>query len=477
MKTIALFACVLTTVMWSEVLADSVTRPNIVIIIADDLGYGETAMQGNPQIPTPGIDALSESGVRCTSGYVTSSLCSPSRAGLLTGKYQARFGYDMNPIGAQNLSDTAGLPLTETTFISKLKESGYRTGLVGKWHLGASKAKHPMMGGFDYFTGFLQEGHYFVPGPPYDDVQTMVRTRQLPEGEFEREGNIFRGNYTGNNEPNYDKDNPWMVGEKTAVEKEYLTDAITRNAVAFIESDNDTDKPFAIVVAYNAVHSPMQGMNADLERLYGIDDPQRKIFAAMLVALDRGVAKIREAIEKRDAVEETLVVFFSDNGGPTLELTSSNSPLRGGKGDLYEGGIRVPMVWSMPGTIPQGTVEKRAIVTVDIASTCLAISGVADAESLDGVNVVPYFTGEKRSDLHERIYWRMGGGRTALRVGDWKIIRTATREPFELYHLAADASEKENLAGEHPARLSEMVHAWLAMDSEMQAPIVLITPK
>lgn len=476
MKSVALLVCISATFTSFEALAASPDRPNVVIIIADDLGYGETGMQGNPQIPTPGIDALAASGVRCTHGYVTSSFCSPSRAGLMTGKYQARFGYDMNPIGDQNLLEAAGLPLTETTFISRLQESGYRTGLVGKWHLGASPSKRPMKRGFDSFTGFLREGHYFVPGPPYENVQTMIRTRELAEGEFKQNGNFFRGNYTGRDEPNYDKDNPWMNGEKVVVEKEYLTDAITRDAVAFIESDASSDKPFAMVVAYNAVHSPMQGLISDIDNIYGIDDPQRKIFAAMLVALDRGVAKIREAIAKQDAIENTLIVFLSDNGGPTRELTSSNAPLRGGKGDLYEGGVRVPMVWSMPGTIPQGTTEKRAVASIDVAATSLALAGLTDIASMDGVNAIPYLCGENRDDLHDRIYWRMGNGKSALRVGDWKIVRAASREPFELYHLATDESEKQNLASQQPARFSELVRAWMAMDSEMQPPIQLAKP-
>lgn len=477
MKTVAFFVCICAIAFTSEVAGNPPTRPNIVIIIADDLGYGETRMQGNLQIPTPGLDALAASGVRCTNGYVTSSFCSPSRAGLMTGKYQSRFGYDINPTGEQNLLEAAGLPLTETTFVTRLQEAGYRTGLVGKWHLGASPSKHPLKRGFDSFTGFLHEGHFFVPGPPYKNVLTMVRTRELAEGEFEQDGNFIRGNYTGRDEPSYDKDNPWMKGETVAEEHEYLTDAITRDAVAFIQSDLNQEKPFALVVAYNAVHSPMQGLLSDLENIYGIDDPQRKIFAAMLVALDRGVAKIREAITNSGAVENTLVIFLSDNGGPTRELTSSNAPLRGGKGDLYEGGIRVPMVWSMPGTLPQGTSEKRPIVTVDIAATSLALAGIINEQPLDGVNAIPFLCGENRNDLHERIYWRMGYGKSALRVGDWKIVRPAAREPFELYHLAADKEEKQNLAGEQPARFSELVRAWMAMDSEMQPPIQLTKPE
>jgi arylsulfatase A-like enzyme len=451
--------------------AEEAKKPNVVVIIADDLGYGETGMQGNEQIPTPGIDALAASGVRCTCGYVTSSVCSPSRAGIMTGKFQSRFGYDINPTGEWNLLDAAGLPESEPTFIEALQTAGYKTGLVGKWHLGSSTARRPLQRGFDFFYGFLHEGHYFVPGPPYENVQTMIRTRSLPEGAFEQEGNFFRGNYTGTDEPSYDKDNPIFLQDKAIKENTYLTDAITGHAVKFIEEAGESS--FALVVAYNAVHSPMQGLNSDIETLRGIDDPQRKIFASMLIALDRGVARIVDALDKRDLDKETLIVFLSDNGGPTRELTSSNAPLRGGKGDLYEGGVRVPMIWSMPGNLPAGAVEERAVLSLDIAATAYELAGIAAKGPLDGVNVIPYLTKKNRGTIHERIYWRMTNGKTALRDGDWKIVRTGRQKAFELYHLTVDQAEKNDLANDEPAQLKRLVHAWMSMDSEMVESIKL----
>ncbi len=451
--------------------ADSSDRPNIVLIIADDLGYGETGMQGNQQIPTPGIDALAKSGVRCTAGYVTSSYCSPSRAGILTGRFQSRFGYDMNPTGKRNLLAAAGLPVTETTFISELKHSGYRTALIGKWHLGASEAKQPLARGFDSFYGFLHEGHYYVPGPPYENVYTMLRSKSVSAGEMVRSGDLFRGNYTGNDEPAYDDENPLVRGDKSIKERDYLTDAITHNAVEYIHQDHAS--PLALVVSYNAVHSPMQARKSDVDQVYGINDPQRKIFAAMLIALDRGVAAITAALQERGLIENTLIVFVSDNGGPTKELTSSNAPLRGGKGDLYEGGIRVPMIWSMPGTLPADVAEPRVVLSLDVAATALDMAGLESDVALDGVNVMPFLSGKRLGAMHDRVYWRMQGGKTALRQGDWKIVRPSAKEPFELYHLAADISETNNLAADQPTKLRELVHAWLALDSEMAEPIEL----
>ncbi len=328
------------------------SRPNMVVIIADDLGYGETGMMGNPQIPTPHIDSLARDGTRCLSGYVTSSYCSPSRAGFFTGRYQSRFGYDINPTGQRNLLPQAGLPDGETTFVQRLAAAGYKTGLVGKWHLGANKAKHPLRRGFQSFYGFLHEGHFYVPGPPYENVLTMIRDRSLGEGERVRENDLIRGNYAPMNEPPYDQDNPLLRGEKELVETKYLTDAITDEAVEFIEKCKAD--PFCLVVAYNAVHSPMQASKKDARALRRIKDIQRRIFAGMLVALDRGIGRIRDSIDQHELNRRTMIVFFSDNGGPTKELTSSNLPLRGGKGTLYEGGVRIPMVWVMPGRIPAG---------------------------------------------------------------------------------------------------------------------------
>ena len=240
-------------------------RPNIVVIVADDLGYGETGMMGNREIPTPNIDALADNGVRCTNGYVTSSYCSPSRAGLLTGQYQSRFGYDLNPTGKRNLLPGAGLPLGEQTFVSRLSDVGYRTGLVGKWHLGASKEMHPLSRGFDSFYGFLHEGHFYVPGSlqdpnqPHRGVLTMVRDKSLAQGERVRDGNVIRGNYAPINEPKYDADNPMLRGRQVIQEPRYLTEAITQEAVSFINktTDQEHDKPFCLMVCYNAVHSPM----------------------------------------------------------------------------------------------------------------------------------------------------------------------------------------------------------------------------
>lgn len=452
-----------------ELSIESGTRSNIIVIIADDLGYGETGMMGNEEIPTPHIDALAADGVRCTAGYVTSSVCSPSRAGIFTGRYQSRFGCDANPTGKKNLLPDAGLPESETTFVTRLSQSGYATGLVGKWHLGTSEGKRPTKRGFDSFYGFLHEGHYYVPGPPYENVLTMIRDRSVDEGKRVRENNVIRGNYAPMNEPGYDDDNPVLRGEKEIIESQYLTDAITREAVEFI--GDHVEDPFCLVVSYNAVHSPMQAKTSDFESLRRIKDVQRRIFAGMLVALDRGVGQVRDALIEHALFRRTMVVFVSDNGGPTKELTSSNGRLRGGKGTLYEGGIRVPMIWSMPERLPKGRTEDRAVLSLDIAATALDLAGLPADPSADGKSIFQWINDPSLAYPHDQIYWRMPRGKIAMRVGNWKIVRPKRNEGIELYHLAGDIGESRNLVSEHPEKLKELVNIWGAWEAQMSEDV------
>ncbi|TWU67707.1 Arylsulfatase [Crateriforma conspicua] len=445
-------------------------RPNFVILIADDLGYGETGMMGRDDVPTPAIDALAADGVRCTSAYVTSSYCAPSRAGFMTGRYQSRFGADDNPTGKRNLSPEAGIPESETTFIKRLDDAGYRTALVGKWHCGTAPQRIPTRRGFDQFFGFLHEGHYYVPGPPYNDVLTMIRDKSLQQGTRTRTGDLIRGNYAPINEPPYDADNPLLISDESGklnpVDVDvYLTDAITQQATKFIAQPSQD--PFCLVVAYNAVHSPMQALLEDLSHLSRIEDVQRRIFAGMLIALDRSVGQIRQSLRDAGVDEQTMIVFLSDNGGPTKELTSSNGPLRDGKGSVYEGGLRVPMVWTYPGTFPAGRVEPRTVVSLDVAATALDLAGLEVPADMDGRSLAQWFNDPLAKTPHHELFWRMPRGKAAFRKGDWKIVRPKAGEPFELYHLRADVAESKNLASQYPDVMKDLVNGWLATDSMM----------
>ena len=450
-------------------------QPNVIVLFADDLGYGELGCQGNPEIPTPHIDSIAEQGVRFTDGYVAGPNCSPSRAGLLTGRTPTRFGYEFNPIGAVNERPGVGLPTSEVTIAETLQNAGYTTGLIGKWHQGGSAEFHPFRHGFDEFFGFTHEGHYFVP-PPYRGVTTMLRRKTLPNGLTGRwEGNkgLIYTDHMGHNEPDYDANNPIVRGGQPVQESEYLTDALTREAVDFI--DRHDDKPFFLLLAYNAVHSPLQGADPYMEKFKHIDDVHRRIFAAMLANLDDSVGAVLEQVRKSGLEEETIIFFLSDNGGPTRELTSSNAPLRGSKGTMYEGGLRIPFMVQWKGTIPQAQVYRKTVSSFDIYATASALAGAELPARVEGVNLIPYLTGKKTDSPHRTLFWRQGG-RAGLRHGDWKLVRMGGRKSqgsaaWELFDLSTDISEQHDLAASQPERVEELGRRWEEMNKEMSEPL------
>lgn len=446
-------------------------QPNIILLVADDLGYGELGCQGNAEIPTSHIDSIAANGTRFTQGYVTAPNCSPSRAGFLTGRIPTRFGYEFNPIGARNEDPGTGLPKEETTLAELLHVQGYTTGLIGKWHLGGAADYHPYRHGFDEFFGFLHEGHYFVP-PPYHGVTTMLRRRTIPGGGEGRwlSDRLIYSTHMGHDEPAYDANNPILRGGQPVAENEYLTDAFTREAVDFI--DRHADKPFFLYLAYNAVHSPLQGADKYMQRFSHIEDIHRRIFAAMLANLDDSVGAVLGKVREKQLEEKTLIFFLSDNGGPTRELTSSNLPLRGEKGTMYEGGLRVPFMVQWKGNIPGGSVFDKPVVSVDIFATAAKLSGAKLPTNLDSVDLMPYLTGQHTGVPHETFYWRQGA-KTALRHGDWKLVhmgRNLSQPKWELYDIANDISEKDDLAGKTTVKVAELEMIWRRLDGEMLEP-------
>jgi arylsulfatase A-like enzyme len=420
--------------------ADKAARPNIVIILADDLGYADVGFQGCKDIPTPHIDALGKAGVRCTNGYVSGPYCSPTRAGLLTGRYQQRFGHEFNPSGRE-----AGLQITETTIADRLRSAGYATGWVGKWHLGELPHFRPEKRGFQETFGFLGGDHAYFATKSTD---------------------IFR------------------AGEKGA-EKEYLTDAFAREAVAFI--DRHKAEPFFLYLAFNAVHTPLQATEERLKKFDSIDDRTRRTYAAMTVAMDDAVGKVLDKLRTESLDENTLIFFFSDNGGPTMRGTtingSRNTPLRGSKRTTLEGGIRVPFAITWKGHLPAGKTYELPLIQLDILPTALAAAGVeAQADwKLDGVNLIPYLEGKKTSAPHETLYWRLGP-QMAIRRGDWKLVRydqaadghekeRGQPTPPKLYNLAEDIGEANDLAAKQPDKVKELEEAWGKWNAELAKPL------
>lgn len=473
MKTAAILAALFFA---TATLAEESPR-NVILIIADDLGYGELSCQDPAtDVPTPRIDSIARNGVRFTNAYVTAPFCAASRAGLVTGRYQTRFGFEFNPIGARNEEPGVGLPVGERTLANRLRdEAGYATSLVGKWHLGGTAPFHPQRRGFDEFFGFLHEGHSFRPSP-FEGMTTWLRRKRLPGGATGRwtsaDGRLVLTDHMGHNEPDYDADNPILRSGQPVEEKENLTDAFSREAAAFIARCGD-ERPFFLQLAYSAVHSPLQADDSYLERFAGIEDIQRRIFAAMLAQLDDGVGRVLDAVEEAGIRDRTLVVFFSDNGGATRELTSRNDPLRGEKGTLYEGGVRVPFLMQLPETIPAGLIHEGTVSTLDLFPTALALAGIEPGKTTDGFDLLPLL-GEDAPDTAERpLYWRMGN-RAALRLGDWKIVRMPVRgagAKWELYDLALDAGESNDLAAAEPEVLARLVAEWERIDAEMVEPL------
>ncbi len=412
-------------------------KPNILVILADDLGYGELGCQGfTQQVPTPNIDSIAKNGVRFTSGYVSGPYCSPTRAGFMTGRYQQRFGHEFNPGPAEAAVENFGLPLTETTIGNRLKAAGYATGWFGKSHLGYKPPFHPLKRGFDEFFGFLGGAHDYLDAAS-------------------------------------DKANPILKGTEPVDNIGYTTEAFGQQAVNFIAKHKS--EPWFCYLPFNAVHAPLESTATYLERFTSIEDKRRRTYCAMEAAMDDAIGKVLAQIRANGQEENTLIIFFSDNGGPTPSTTSGNGPLRGFKAQTWEGGIRVPFMMQWKNRIPAGQVDDRPVIQLDIQPTALAAAGVAIKPEwkLDGVNLLPYIAGKQLSAApHDALYWRFGQ-QIALRAGDWKLVKgagmpgmqggragKADTQDAELYNVTKDIGEKENLAAKNPEKLKELAAMW-----------------
>lgn len=413
-------------------------KPNIVLILADDLGYSDVGFQGGKDIPTPHLDNLARGGVRCANGYVSHPFCSPTRAGIMTGRYQHRFGHENNPV-FDPANPKLGLPLDQVTIADALKAAGYVTGAVGKWHLGAEPRFLPTRRGFTEFFGFPGGGH------DYFQAQDQPGAREYLT--------------------------PILRGDQSVTEKEYLTRAFSREAVAFIT--HHKDRPFFLYLAYNAVHTPLQAPPTDLARVEGIDDVKRKPYAAMLQILDEGVGQVLDALKRSELERDTLVVFLSDNGGPPPANGSRNEPLRGAKGTLYEGGVRVPFVFRWPGVLAEGSSYDQPVSSIDLMPTAVALAGgkTLASSKLDGVDLMPYLTAKASGAPHPTLFWRADGGRRfAVREGRFKMIKNADA-PFELYDLESDLGEVKDLSGTMPKRLESMLEKYHEWNSSNVPPL------
>ncbi len=413
-------------------------KPNILIIVGDDMGYADVGFHGGKEIPTPNLDALAKSGVRFSSGYVTGPYCSPTRAALLTGRYQTRFGHEFNPAGPES-----GLPLGETTIADRLKTAGYATGLVGKWHLGSKDAMHPQKRGFDEFFGFLGGAH------SYFDAGSIMR------------------------------------GTTPVKEMKYATDAFGEEAVAFIERHKA--QPWFLYLAFNAVHTPMHATEDRLAKFPNIADKHRRDYAAMMLAMDEAIGKVWQKLADAGLEKNTLVFFISDNGGPVMPGVTGNgainTPLRGSKRTTLEGGVRVPFLVSWPQQVKPGVFE-QPVNQLDLTATALAAAGLkAKPEwKLDGVDLVPFIADKTKGAPHDALYWRFGE-QMAIRMGDYKLVRYDSNvdtlsgkndQPVaaaKLYNLASDIGEAKDLAATEPDKAKELQAKWDAWDATNVEPL------
>jgi arylsulfatase A-like enzyme len=398
------------------------SKPNFIIFLADDLGWGELGCQGfTQQIPTPNIDSIAAHGVRCSDGYIAATYCSPSRAGLMTGRYPTRFGHEFNGGGPK-----FGLPLTETTVANRLKDLGYATCMIGKWHLGDQPNNGPTKRGFDEYMGCLGN-----PG-------------------------------------SYSQPRKWVdsLGKVSPGKNFYTTDAFADRAVDWIERNKQ--HPFFLYLPFNGVHAPLEAPPKYLSRFPNVTDAKRKTFCAMLSAVDDAVGKVMAKLRDSGLEKNTLVIFLSDNGGPTKSTTSSNGPLRGFKMTTNEGGTRVPFMMQWPDQLPAGKVYNQPVMNLDMLPTLVTAAGgkVDPSWKLDGVDIIPYLKDETKPTAHKTMYWKYGE-QWAIIEGEWKLVvsKVDNNKP-RLIHLSEDLSEAYDRLTADPTKVEELTAKWHAWNKE-----------
>ena len=424
---------------------DRTMRPNVVLIITDDLGWADLGSYGATDLNTPHIDSLARDGIRLTDFYANGTTCTPTRAGLISGRYQQRFGLE-TPLPSSGVAGERGLAATGHSLPQLLKNNGYATGLIGKWHLGYKPEHSPNAHGFDYFFGFKSGYHDYY-------------THRGGDGESDL----------------WENDRP--------IESEgYTTDLVTARAVRFIEEH--ASEPFFLDIAYNAPHWPYQPPespsvapdNARHVMPHEEGAGSRADYVAMVERLDRGVGEVLAALERSRLTDETIVVFTNDNGG---EWLSSGVPLNGRKWLVWEGGIRVPALVRWPGRIPAGKVSHQVGITMDLTASILAATGAAvpAAARLDGMNLFPIWQ-NKAPEVERTLFWRSGGEsrpQTAIRRGDWKLI--IDNGHTYVFNLGTDIGERNDLAKERrdiARALWPLLEAWEKdVDAEAQANAVL----
>jgi len=443
--------CLPVFLLWLASCAGSPTVPagptrsgpaNIVIIIADDLGTGDLSVYGS-SFRTPHIDALAAAGVRTRAAYATAAVCAPSRAALMTGRYQQRTGFEYQLEGETQREH--GLAKEEITLAEALKASGYATGLIGKWHLGLSPDRHPIRQGFDTYYGFrggqalygsLSEPEMISHPDPASDPDYWLTFRPTEATAFQDQ-------------------------DRTVPAPRHATDAFTERATAFIRQNSH--RPFLLVVAYSAPHTPLQALQTHEAKVSDIREAEQRTYRALVNELDEGVGAIRRTLQDEGLTGSTLIMLTSDNGCPDyINGACSNRPLNGFKRHLLEGGVRVPLIAAWPGSLPAGGVFEGLASNLDIVPTALAAAGVRPAAALDGVDLLPFFDGRRGGDAHPSLYWKSYPS-YAIRQGRWKVLVNAGADggmvPM-LFDLEADPSETTNVIERNAGVADRLAADW-----------------
>lgn len=406
-------------------------QPNIIVILVDDMGYGDLGCQGTvSDVRTPHIDTLAENGIRFTQAYVTAPQCGPSRAAMLSGRYQNRFGFESNEWAYH-----PGMPLSVPLVSERLKQAGYATGYIGKWGITSKRYAYPPKRGFDE-SYWVQDGNVYFPNRPSPHNTQMHRGMDPIELDT------------------------------------YSTDAFGREAIDFIERHEE--ESFFLFISYITPHEPMEAKASDLERFAHIEDPLRRTTLAMIACLDDNVGNMLRVLEQKGLDEDTLIFFISDNGGYPGNA-SLNTPYRGSKSQMLEGGIHVPFLMQWKGTLPAGQVYDPMVSSLDIVPTCLELAGIEPLAEwqLDGVNLIPYVLGHRTGLPHQTLFWRYKAWSQrpeqdgwAIRTGDWMLVRNGwAQKPPALYNLQQDPQQLNDLSRMQPERMANMRKRWEAWDA------------
>ena len=471
-------------VVWDEGPAQaeaspSERAPNIVLILVDDLGFNDLTFGGGGlaggTVPTPNIDALAHRGATFTNGYSGNATCAPSRAAIMTGRFATRFGFEFTPAPpefAETIASFSGddavyfadrakdapdvdemsVPLDEVYISQMLKERGYHTAMLGKWHLGGTEGSRPEDRGFDEALGFMRGASLFGKKNDPDIVNSYQAYDPIDRFLWANLPFSVQFNGSENFEPS-----------------EYMTDYLSNEAVKVIRANRN--RPFFLYLAYNAPHTPLQALKSDYDALSHIEDHTLRTYAAMIVALDRGVGKVMDELRAQGLEENTIILFTSDNGGANyVGLPDINEPYRGWKASFFEGGIHVPFFMQWPARIPAGTKLSGRAAHVDIFATAAAAAGakLPDDRVYDGLDLMRQVRGEDMSG--RTLFFRSGHYRT-LFTGDWKLQVAERPAKAWLFNLAADPTEQHNLAMDEPEKLAELMAALEEMDAEQAKPI------